>query len=193
MRLRSALLPGLALATVVALAAPASALTIVTLALDPAQSALAPDVGAPQSLAGAITLRIGTLPLGATNTTFDVIALSASASGGATLALDPDVANPGLGVLTPAGTFLIPTLFVRITDGAATDLAIPDVTGAVAFGPGGASIQSLESSFGIDTGPPAGVVTVGVVAVVPEPASAALLALGLAGLAARAARTEGCR
>src|SRR5690606_12132178 len=117
---------------------------------------------------------------------------AATASGGATITLDPGVASPGLGVLTPAGAFLIPTLFVRIDDGSAIDLAIPDVTGSVAFGPGGASIDSLVSSFGIDSGPPGGVVTVTVVAV-PEPASAALLALGLAGLAARTARREARR
>lgn len=190
--LRAVLPPLAALVASLALAAPATALTVVTLALDPGQSALTPAVGTPQSLAGSITLQIGALPLGAANTTFDVIALAATASGGATITLDPGVASPGLGVLTPAGAFLIPTLFVRIDDGSAIDLAIPDVTGSVAFGPGGASIDSLVSSFGIDSGPPGGVVTVTVVAV-PEPASAALLALGLAGLAARTARREARR
>jgi hypothetical protein len=175
-----------------ALAAPAAASTIVTLALDPGQSSLTPQVGAGQSLGGTITLRLGALPLGGSNTTFDVIGLAVTASGGATIGLDPAVVNPGLGVLTPAGVFVVPTLFVRITQGTPVDLPIPDVTGSVLFGPGGASIERLETTFGIDTGAPAGVVTVHVVAV-PEPASAVLLAFGIAALASRRARPEALR
>ena len=99
------LLPALLLA----LASPAQALSIVTLALDPAQSALTPEVGGAQSLSGTITIEVGALPLGGANTTFDLVALSATASGGATITLDPSVANPGLGVLTPAGTYFVQT------------------------------------------------------------------------------------
>jgi hypothetical protein len=184
--------PLLLAAALVALAPSARAVTIVTLALDPAQSALVPEVGAPEALTGTITLRLGALPLGGVSTTFDVIGL-ALAAGGASIGLDPAIANPGLGVLTPAGAFLIPTLFVRIDDGAPQDLAIPDVSGNVVFGAGGASLAALTTSFAIATGGPAGLVTVNVTAV-PEPAAAALLALGLAALGARrAARTEAPR
>lgn len=184
--------PALLAAAILALAAPAGAVSVVTLPISSAQSALTPEVGAAQALSGSITLSLGALPLGGVSTTFDVIALSLVASGGATIGLDPTVASPGLGVLTPAGAFLIPTLFVRITDGGVQDLAIPDVAGSVSFGAGGASLAGLVTSFGIDTGPPAGVVTVDVTAV-PEPGAAALLGLGLAALGARRARTEGSR
>lgn len=184
--MRPPLRPWLALVAALALASPASAATIVTLALDPSQSSLSPEVGSAESLSGTITLALGTLPLGGANTTFDVIGLSVTASGGATIALDPDVANPGLGVLTPAGAFVVPILYVRITQGSAVDLPIPDVTGSVVFGPGGASLAQLTTSFGIDTGAPAGVVTVNVVAV-PEPASLALFGFGIAALCGRRA------
>jgi hypothetical protein len=175
------------------LSAPAGAATIVTLSLDALESSLTPEVGSAQSLSGSITLQVGTLPVGPGNTTLDVIGLAVSASGGATIGLDPDVLNPGLGVLTPAGSFLVPTLFVRITQGATVvDLPIPDVSGTVLFGDGGASLARLATSFGIDTGPPAGVVTVDVVAV-PEPASLGLVAAGTIALAALRGNRKGIR
>jgi len=112
--MRPLLRPLLAASLLLALAAPASAATIVSLALDPSQSSLTPQVGGAQSLSGTITLRLGALPLGGVDTAFDVIGLSAVASGGATITLDPDVANPGLGVLTPAGAFVVPILYVLL-------------------------------------------------------------------------------
>lgn len=174
----------------VALAAPEADATIITLSLDPALSSLTPEVGAPQTLSGTIAIDVGSLPLGGSNTTFDVVGLSLSASGGATFGLDPGIANPGLGVLNPAGSFLVPTLFVRITDGGVTDLPIPDVTGSVVFGIGGASIQELSSAFEIAT--TNGIVSLSLLAV-PEPATALLLTAGLAALAVRRHPQEICR
>jgi hypothetical protein len=170
--------------------APAHAATTVTLQVDPTSSSLAPQVGASESLSGTITLRVGSLPVGGSPTAFDVIGLALSASGGATIGLDPAIANPGLGVLQPSGSFLVPTLFVRIVQGSTLDLAIPDITGDVTFGAGGASVSRLDSTFGIDTQSPSGVVTV-TIAAVPEPACAMLVASGLAALALRARREVG--
>jgi hypothetical protein len=172
-----------------AAALPAGAVTI-ALSLDPGASSLAPAGGPPQSLSGTLTLAIGALPLGASNTTFDVVGLAISASGGAAFALDPGVANPGLGVLSPAGAFLVPTLSLRITDGTTVDLPISDVAGTVVFGPGGASIERLTVGFDVATA--GGLVSVSLVAV-PEPASLALVALGIAALSARRAAGEGSR
>jgi MYXO-CTERM domain-containing protein len=59
----------------------------------------------------------------------------------------------------------------------------------VTFGPGGASLTSFTTSFDIDAGTPAGIVTVSVTSV-PEPTAAALVALGLAALAMRRTPTE---
>jgi hypothetical protein len=87
--------PLLLAAGLMALAAPARAVGIVTLPISPASSALVPETGAAQSLSGSITLRLGALPLGGADTSFDVIALAATASGGAAIGLDPTVANPG--------------------------------------------------------------------------------------------------
>lgn len=174
----------------VALGAPEGRAATITLSLDPALSALTPEVGAPQALSGSIVLEIGSLPLGGSNTSFDVIGLSLTASGSATIGLDPGLASPGLGVLNAAGSFLVPTLFVRIDDGAVTDLAIPDVTGNVTFGSGGASIRALATAFEIQT--PDGVVSVSLFAV-PEPATAVFLSIGLAALGARRNRQESSR
>ncbi len=182
--LRSILALGLALGW----AGPAAAASIVTLSLDPTQSSLVPSSGPAETLSGTLVLSIGALPLGGSNTTFDVTGLAVAASGGATIGLDPDVPDPGLGVLRPDGAWLVPTLFVRVTRGSSLDLAIPDVTGSVDFGPGGASITRLVTSFAIDTG--AGdVLTVNVVAV-PEPGTLLLAASGLAVLASRARRVR---
>lgn len=166
----------------------AGATTIVSLAVDPTQSVVAPAVGAAESVSGTITLRIGSLPTLA-NTAFDVIGLSLTTSGGNTISLDPNIANPGLGVLTPGGGFLIPSLFVRLVQGStALDFSIPDVTGSVAFGPGGASIALASTSFALAVSGPSGDVTV-MLRAVPEPSVALLAAGGLALLACAARRT----
>lgn len=173
----------------IALAAPDAEATLITLSVDPALSSLTPEIGAPQALAGTIVVDVGSLPLGGANTSFDVVGLALTASGGATIGLDDGIANPGLGVLSPAGSFLVPTLFVRITDGDVTDLPIPDVTGSVVFGSGGTSIRGLTTAFEIQT--TSGIVSLQLVAV-PEPTTAALLTAGLAALGARR-RQENCR
>ena len=83
------------------------------------------------------------------------------------------------------GAFLIPTLFLRVVDGATSfDLAVPNVAGTLLFGAGG-DVVGLASSFAGRFGA-GGILTVNLVAVVPEPGTALLLALGVA--RARAAR-----
>ncbi len=172
---------------VVALAPPDGAATILTLSLDPALSSLTPEGGAPQSLSGTIIVSIDSLPVGGASTKFDVIGLALTASGGAALGLDPALAAPGLGISNAAGSFLVPTLFVRITDGETTDLAIPDVAGGVVFAVGGTAIEVLTTAFEIDT--PSGIVSLSLLAV-PEPATAVLLAAGLVVLRSRRSHQE---
>jgi hypothetical protein len=153
------------------------------LIIDPTRSSLTPAVGAPQSLSGSLSIELGAEPPLSANTTFDLVALDALASGGLAIGLDPALANPGAGVLSPSGTFLIPNLFLRLDDGlAAFDLSVPDVLGSYGLLPGCPGTVCLATAFEIDTGGPLGVVSVEVFAV-PEPASLALLALGLLALA----------
>ena len=178
----------LALVLSLGFAAPAAGLT---LTLDPSQSSIVPDVGSAESLSGSLEVAFGALPVTVT-TTFDVIDVSVSSSGGTSVALDPGSPSAGLGVANPAGAFLIPTLFLELTSGAATlALAIPNVTGTLLYGPGGTSVAQLETTFSVDSGTPAGVLTVTLVAV-PEPGTLALAGAGLFALAlrARAARRE---
>ena len=176
----------LALVAALLSAAPAGASTLVGMVADPSQSSLTPSGGSPGSLSGSLDFAVGSLPFGPGNTTFDLVGLALAASGG-TIGLDPDVASPGLGVLKPTGELLIPTLFLTLSNGVTSvPLALPDVTGTVSFGPGGASITGLETSFGVLT--PTGPVDVHLVARVPEPATALLTALGLVALARRARR-----
>jgi hypothetical protein len=155
------------------------------LVIDPAQSALTPTAGAPQSLSGVSVLELGAEPPLSSNTTFDVTALSASASGGLSIGLQPSLANPGAGVLSPTGAFLIPNLFLRLVDGANLfDLTVPNVLGSYGAIPGCLAGTCLQTSFDVDTGGPLGVVNVHVFAAGPEPATAALVALGVIALAA---------
>jgi hypothetical protein len=155
------------------------------LIIDPALSALTPTAGAPQSLSGVLAVELGAEPPLSSNTTFDLTALFASASGGLSIGLDPALANPGAGVLSPTGAFLIPNLFLRLVDGATIfDLTVPNVLGSYGAIPGCTMAPCLQTSFDIDTGGPSGVVHVQVFAAVPEPATAALVALGVAALAA---------
>jgi len=160
-------------------ATPASALTIA-----PGQSSIVPQFGAAESLSGTIDVAIGSLPLTQT-TTFNVIGLSASASGGTTFGLDPASLSPGLGVVNVAGSFLIPTLFLEVDPGGGSfPIAIANVTGTALFGAGGTVLQQLATSFQVDSGGPAGILTITLVAV-PEPASLVRAGAGLLALALR--------
>src|SRR5215470_7232537 len=159
--------------------APARALTI-----DPTRSSLTPSAGAAQSLSGTVDVLLGTAPPLSSNTTFDVTSLDAHASGGLAIGLDPALAHPGAGVLSPSGSFLVPNLFLRLVDGSSIfDLTVPNVLGSYGAFAGCPADACLQTSFDVDTGGPAGVVHVEVYAV-PEPGTAALLALGMTVLSA---------
>jgi hypothetical protein len=161
----------------------------IALSLDPAVSSITPDAGAPQSLAGTLTLEVGALPVEGGATVLAILDLALVSSGGLAIALDPDSLSPGLFVLEAGGRFEVATaLFLRLTqNGSPFDLAIPDLVGEVSFGAGGASVERLAAVFSIDSGGPGGILDVRIVAV-PEPAAGLLVALGLAVLAARAQR-----
>jgi hypothetical protein len=87
------------------------------------------------------------------------------------------------------GSFSIPTLFLRVDEGLGPfDLAVPNVTGSLAFDPDG-DVIGLASSFEIETS--AGIQLVTVTAQIPEPGTALLVALGLSLVATRSrARQE---
>jgi hypothetical protein len=147
---------------------------------DPAQSAITPAGGSASPITGSLNVAIGQLPP-VSNTTFDLTEIALN-SGGYAISLQ-SIANPGLGVLAPAGNFLIPTLFVSIDDGVTpVDIALANITGLLfARGPSCAYDYCLTSSFEIDTGA-GGLLGVSLYAV-PEPSTALLVALGLAGVA----------
>jgi hypothetical protein len=178
---------GLALALLL-LAPAAEAATIVTLDVDVLRSTLTFENGDEVALSGSIVLTIGALPVGASNTTFDVVDLQLQ--GSVSVTLDGTVANPGLGVLSPSGRFLVPTLFLDLHD-LGGPLAVSDVVGDVTFGPGGASIQQLEVAVDF-LSDEAGLVRASLV-FVPEPATIALVASALGVLGWMRAQREGAR
>jgi hypothetical protein len=164
--LRSALALGLLLG------GPAHAVQL-TFGLLP-ESAIVPQAGDPQPLVGSITIDVDGAPLPTTLLRLTDVSVT---SGALSIALDPTLASPGLGVLRDDGSFLVPTLFLRIDDGVAPfDLAVPNVTGML----GEAGV--LESLFEIDSGGPAGILTVRVFAAVPEPGTLLLVGFGIAAL-----------
>ncbi|MCX5740790.1 MAG: PEP-CTERM sorting domain-containing protein [Proteobacteria bacterium] len=184
MRKLSRWLSGPLLAVVcLAFAGPTGAVSFGPLAVV-APSAIVPDVGPTEMLSGSITLSVASVPV-LSPTLFSLTNVSVLGSGGASFALDPSVLSPALGVVQATGNFLIPTLFLHIVDGALNfDLAVPNVAGKLFFGAGG-SVVGIASSFEIDSLSPAGILTVNLLAGVPEPGTALLLTLGIAALGMR--------
>jgi hypothetical protein len=171
-----------------ALAGPAAAVSFGPLPVIP-PSGLTPEAGPGQTLAGSIALDVASVPVVAP-TLLALTDVSVTASGGATFALDPAVASPGIGAVQPSGDFLIPTLFLRVTDGPTSfDLAVPNVAGSLLFD-GAGNVLALAATFEVDSLSPAGVVTVSLLAGVPEPGTVVLLALGLGAIALK---KEGAR
>ena len=173
------------------LALPASALT-----LDPARSTLTPTAGAVETLSGSLVATLGATPPLVANTSFDLASLAVTSSGGLSITLDPALANPAAGVLSPSGSFLIPNLFLELDDGlASVALTVPNVMGSYGALAGCPTAVCLEASFQVDTGGGSGIVSVDLFAV-PEPGTGTLLALGCGALALgrrRAARAGGPR
>lgn len=182
--------PLLLFALAALLAAPAPA----ALVIDPGQSTLTPTVGGVETLSGDLQVALGAAPPLVANTTFDVVSLNATSSGGLDITLDPSLSNPAAGVLNPAGGFLIPNLFLELDDGVTLfQLTVPNVTGSYGDFTGCPGSVCLETTFDIDTGGAPGIVTVHLFAV-PEPGTALLLWLGLAALGVRTRiRQEGSR
>lgn len=179
----------LVLATLAA-ATPAHAVSF-TLVLDPGASHVAPKDGPPEPLSGTLTLEVPALPL-VGSTSFALTDVSVTTGGGRAIALDPALASPGLGVLHADGSFLLPTLFLRVVDGAgAFDLAVTDVVGVLAVV--GSAVVGLEASFPLDTDPALPGVGEVVLRAVPEPATGLALGAALAALAARRSAREGGR
>jgi hypothetical protein len=132
---------------------------------------------------GQVTMEVAAVPFSAPQV-FQLTAVSVDA-GSLSFVLDPTLATPALGVIQPDGSFLIPTLFLRGSDGAtAFDLAIPNVTGTAYVGP--TALDGLFTSFQVETA--TDVFTVALYVNVPEPATALLFGLGLAALVGGRAR-----
>jgi len=182
---RSRCIDGLALAVVcVAFAGAAGAVSFGPFAV---AGLVDPQVGPSQVIAGELSLELGVFPIPFGSTVALAIRDLALTSGSATFTLDPALSSPASGALfSPSNEFLIPTLFLRIGDGASSfDLAIPNVTGFVLRSE--SEVYGLVMSpFQIDAGGPAGILTIEISAGVPEPGTALLLTLGLGALAARA-------
>ena len=146
------------------------------LALDPAQSTVAPESGEPQALSGLIRVEVGSLPLTAA-TLFEIVRVEARGDDLGPVRLDPTIASAGLGTLFVDRSFLVPTLFLRVPDPRSPDdlppqdLAVTNVAGTLELDPAcGDTVTRLTSSFEVDSLGPAGVLSVTIVAT-PEPRS----------------------
>ena len=129
---------------------------------------------------GSVSFDIATVPH-LTPQLFELTGVSVDA-GSFHFTLDPTLASPALGVIQPDGHFLIPTLFLRGSDGASDfDLAIPNVVGQT-FGAPDTAI-GFFTQFQIDSG--SDVFDVALYGNVPEPGTALLLALGCTAFAVR--------
>ena len=182
------------LCALLALPEAASAGALLSLDVDNQISTISVTGPPPDSrvLAGALTLELGALPPLAATTTFDLRSLTLLAVGPSILAfvLDPNVENPGAGVLDLNGQFLIPTLFLQVDDGVSlTDLAIPNVRGTFTMqDPACLFLYAacLDTYFEVDGGAPYGTIAVRLAAattVIPEPSTALLVLSGIASLA----------
>jgi len=185
---RAAQVGGLAL--VLAAASPAGALV---LAGDLVSGSRLTQGGSSTPLTGPVTLDVGALPPLAANVTLDVVSLDAETPSldpsiePVSITLDGGLANPGLGVWFPDGTFLIPSLHLSV-DG--VDLTVTDVAGTFGASTACGGALCLETSFDVDPGS-GGLVTVDVVAAfVPEPGASVLAAFVVLGAACRRARSR---
>jgi len=175
------------------LAAPAASALPLDLVLDASRSRLESG-GAPAApLSGRLRLDLGALPPLLDPAPLAVEELELLGEG-LRVTLNPDLASPGLGVLRPDGTFLVPALFVRVDLGSGPiDQTLVDVEGTLRAGASCAPLGSpcLETSLAVDTLGPEGVVDVEVVAAVPEPRLAWMLLPALVlGWASRRSRSR---
>jgi hypothetical protein len=132
---------------------------------------------------GSLAVDVASVPF-STPQVFRITDVSITA-GPLSFVLDPTLASPALGVIQPDGSFLIPTLFLRGSDGAtAFDLAIPNLEGTAFGAPNG--VTGLFTSFQVETADDVFDVILHVN--VPEPTTALLLGLGLAALVGGRAR-----
>jgi hypothetical protein len=144
-------------------------------------SAIVPETGPGEALTGTIEIDVASVPVAAP-TLLRITDVTVQASGGASFTLDPSVLSPALGVVRANGSFLIPTLFLRVDDGSTpVDLAVPDVEGTLVFDAEG-DVIGLASDFQVES-PTAGILSVELVAGVPEPDQALLIAGALTALA----------
>jgi hypothetical protein len=154
------------------------------LQVEPLQSSIDPASDAATPLDGTIQAALGSLPPNAENVTFDLLEINIEA-GDLHISLNPALANPALGVLNAAGSFLIPNLHLAVVSSASSAvelLTLTDVMGTFGPSPGCESALCLDTQFQIDAGLPLGTldVTLHASQTIPEPTSWALLVFGLA-------------
>ena len=174
------------------LAAAANAVPVL-LQVEPTLSSIEPESDAATPLDGTILAAVGSLPPNTETVTFDLLEIDVGA-GDLHIVLNPTLANPALGVLNAAGSFLIPNLHLAVVSdaaGTAEFLTLTDVMGTFGPSPSCESALCLDTQFQIETGLPQGTldVTLHAYQTVPEPTSWALLVFGLA-LASSLSRSQ---